>query len=286
MGCTTGAKVLRPDREYILFKNRDFTRESLEDRISLTDKAFGALGLETWDGNDPERDRLSGFSIGFNAHLACCDSNVRTVSGGDNYDKLVQAVVENCTTIKQAVDCVQTLVRDRLFCWANMIVATKQGVAALEVRDHHVEVERNPVCAARANHHVRLGATPDDDDPVTTFTRFQSAHDGLKAAGNLNDVFHLLRSHDPDAQHSICNHATYYDLLRSRQSRAGDRGFYNTVYSYLVHWNEGETTLYVLQGHPCDGIPYTKLPIRFDQTNQINDLSRYPSKFVGKQAVV
>ena len=150
MGCTTGAKVLRPDREFILFKNRDFTRESLEDRVSLTDTAFGALGLETWDGNDPDRDRLSGFSIGFNAHLACCDSNVRTVSGGDNYDKLVQAVVENCTTIKQAVDCVQTLVRDRLYCWANMIVATKQGVAALEVRDHHVEVERNSVCAARA----------------------------------------------------------------------------------------------------------------------------------------
>src|SRR5438045_2032377 len=103
MGCTTGAKVLRPGHEVVLFKNRDFSREHYDDRFSLADTAFGALGLETWDGLDPASDRLSGFSIGFNAHLACCDSNVRTVSGGDNYDKLVQAVVENCTTIDQAI---------------------------------------------------------------------------------------------------------------------------------------------------------------------------------------
>ena len=94
MGCTTGAKVLQAGREFVLFKNRDFKRMNFDDRLSLTDQAFGVLGLETWDAGDSGADRYSGFSIGFNAHLACCDSNVQTVDGGESYDKLVQAVVE------------------------------------------------------------------------------------------------------------------------------------------------------------------------------------------------
>src|SRR5258706_1649332 len=130
IGCTTGAKLLQAGHEFILFKNRDFKRQHFEDRVSLTDTAFGVLGLETWDGDNPDQDRFSGFSIGFNAHLACCDSNVRTVPNGDNYDKFAQAVVENCTTIAQAVDCVRHLARERLFCWANMLVATAESAAA------------------------------------------------------------------------------------------------------------------------------------------------------------
>jgi predicted choloylglycine hydrolase len=263
MGCTTGAKVLRPGHEFVLFKNRDFSREHYDDRFSLTDTAFGALGLETWDASDPDGDRLSGFSIGFNAHLACCDSNVRTVSGGDNYDKLVQAVVENCTTIDQAIVQVRRLAADQLFCWANMIVATAGEIAALEVRDHHVEVERNPSFLARANHHVCLGATPEDDDTDTTPFRYQVAYEGLRTAKRVEDIFTILRSHQPDPQHGICNHSQY-----------------NTVYSYAVHWKDSETTFYVLQGRPCAGGEYVKLPIAFGKTN---DLSRYPSRYALEQ---
>ncbi len=261
IGCTTGAKILRPGHEFVLCKNRDFSRKHYDDHQRLTDTTFGVLGLETWDGTDPDKDRLSGFSIGFNAHLACCDSNVRTVPGGDNYDKLVEAVVENCTTIDQAVDYVRQLVRDQVFCWANMLVATPSGAAALEVRDHHVEVERNPVFAARANHHICLGATPDDDDTTTTQLRYRSMYNGLQQIERLEQVFPLLRSHEPDPQHSICNH-----------------GLYDTVYSYLVHWNEGETTFYVHQGHPCSDGEYVKVPITFGP-GQRNTLSHYPSRY-------
>ncbi|MCC7450142.1 MAG: hypothetical protein IT324_22180 [Anaerolineae bacterium] len=264
IGCTTGTKILRPGQEYVLFKNRDFKRKHFDDHPHLTGTAFGVMGVETWDGDDPAKDRLSGFSIGCNAHLACCDSNVRTVSGGDNYDKLVQAVVETCATIEQAIDCVRQLVRDQVFCWANMLVATPGGVAAIEVRDHHVEVECSPILVARANHHVCLGATPDDDDTTTSQSRYQAMYTGLQHIERLEQVFPLLRSHEPDPQHSICNH-----------------GLYNTVYSYLVHWNEGQTTFYVYQGHPCAGGAYVKVPITFGP-GQANTLSHYPSQYAGQ----
>ena len=258
IGCTTGAKRLRPGNEYILFKNRDFKRQHFEDRVILTNKAFGVLGLETWDGKNPDQDRFSGFSIGFNAHLACCDSNVRTIVNGDNYDKLVQAVVQNCDTVAQAVDCVRQLVSEQLFCWANMLVATVEGVAALEIRDHHVAIERNAEAIARSNHHICLGATPEDDDTTTSVPRFQSVVNGLRRIKTVDDVFPLLRSHEPDPQHSICNH-----------------GVYDTVYSYVIHWKDGKTTFYVAQGHPCQSAKYVKLPINFGQET---NLSSYPSR--------
>jgi hypothetical protein len=263
IGCTTGAKLLRAGHEFILFKNRDFGRKHYDDHISLTDHTFGAIGLETWDGADPDKDRLSGFSIGFNAGLACCDSNVRTVEGGDNYDKLVQAVVEGCTTLDQAEECVRDLVRDQLFCWANMVVATREGTAAIEIRDHHVEVERNPIFVARSNHHICLGATAQDDDTTTTAPRYHTAFKGLQTARNVEDIFALLRSHEPDQQHSVCNH-----------------GLYDTVYSYVVHWNEGVATFYVAQGHPCTG-EYVSIPIILGGDN---DLSRYPSRYAIRPA--
>ncbi len=256
--CTTGAKILRPGREFILFKNRDFRRAHFDDRLTVNDHAFGVLGLETWDGDSPDADRFSGYSIGFNAHLACCDSNVRTVEGGDNYDKLVQAVVEHCATIDEAIAQVRQMASERLYCWANMGVVTPDGVAALEVRGEHVEVERNSVSIARANHHVCLVATPQDDDTMTTEFRYQTAFEGLKTAASLADIFGILRTHHPTCGYGVCNH-----------------GLYETVYSYVVHWNEGETTFYALQGHPCEGGEYVKMSVRF---GQLNDLSRYPSR--------
>ena len=171
-------------------------------------------------------------------------------------DILESAVV--CATLDEAVAQVRQMAAERLYCWANMVVATPDGVAALEVRGGHVEVERNPVFIARANHHICLGATPQYDDTVTTAFRYQTAFDGLRTANSLDDIFTILRSHHPTDGYGVCNH-----------------GLYETVYSYVVHWNEGETTFYALQGDPCEGGAYVKVPV---ELGQANDLSGYPSR--------
>jgi hypothetical protein len=256
--CTTGAKILNYGHEFLLFKNRDFTRAHFEDHVRYDARVFGALGLETWDGDDPTADRFSGFSIGCNALLACCDSNVRMLPCAESYDVLVEYVVEQCVTVDEAIALVAGLAAERCFAWGNLIVATAHEVAALEVRDRHVHITRGAAWAARANHHVSLGVTPDDDDTITSAPRYTAADAGLRGVGQVSDMFPLLRGHTPDPQHSICNH-----------------GVYTTVYSYVIHWQEGKIILYVHQGHPCDGRAYVQLPLTFGAGQ--TDLSVYPS---------
>ena len=255
--CTTGAKVLSPGREFVLFKNRDFKRSQFEDRISLTDTAFGVLGLETHDSLDTSHDRFSGFSIGCNRDLICCDSNVKTVENGTNYDRLVEAVVENTRTVDQSIQCVGDLVERNAYHWANMLVATSSEVAAIEVRDGRIRVERAPQFVARSNHHVCLGANADDDDVTETAIRFELATEGLCKVASLDDVFALVRTHAPGLEYGICRHGTL-----------------ETVYSYVVHWRDGEITFYAYQGHPCEGGEFVKIPIIFGDENS---LSIYPS---------
>jgi hypothetical protein len=260
--CTTGAKILNRGHEFLLFKNRDFTREYFEDRVQYDKRVFGVLGLETWDGGDPTADRFSGFSIGCNALLACCDSNVRMLPGAESYDVLVEHVVEKCVTVDEAVALVAGLAAERRFAWGNLIVATAHEVAALEVRDRHLQVARGQAWVTRTNHHECLGATPDDDDTTTSSYRYTAADAGLSAVGQVSDIFALLRGHTPDPQHSICNH-----------------GVYNTVYSYVIHWRDGAIMFYVHQGHPCDGRAYVHLPLAFGAAQ--TDLCIYPSVQVG-----
>ena len=155
--CTIGAKILSPGGEFVLFKNRDFTRARFEDTFVSDAGYFGVMGVETWDNDGSAADHLSGFSIGFNAHLACCDSNVRSIPDGENYDKLVQAVVEECTSIDEAEALLRDLVRANRYHWANVLVATADEVAAFEVHHQQIEVQRNEVSLVRANHHVCLG---------------------------------------------------------------------------------------------------------------------------------
>jgi hypothetical protein len=173
---------------------------------------------------------------------------------------LVEDIVENCRTVNEAITYVERTVYDRHFSWGNLLVGTAHEVVALEVREHHVEVERSPFLLVRSNHHVCLGATPDDDDRETSALRYQTAHEGLEGVERLNDVFVVLRSHTPDSQRSICNH-----------------GIYDTVYSYVIHWRDGDISLHVHQGHPCDRVPYTCIPFRFGIDT---DLSAYPSAYV------
>lgn len=233
--CTTGVIRLGED-DYLLFKNKDFVRDRFEDRLVIDEEVFGAQGVTTWAGTDPDTDVFSGLSIGANASgLLCCDSNVRTLPEHSNYDDLVEIALREGTDVPSAVAAVRTAVHSRPYLWANLIMIDKGQSASVEIKSSHAEVVPLNGPTARSNHHVVLGANADDDDTITSQRRLESAQRRVESASTLDDVFELQRSHD-DGTTGVCNHSLY-----------------QTVYSYVLRRRNGQTTIYVTQGHPCEG---------------------------------
>ena len=231
--CTTGVLRLGPG-DYLLFKNKDFGRSHFDDRLVLERDVFGVEGITTWAGEDPDVDEFSGFSIGANRHgLLCCDSNVRTVRDHDNYDRLVEIALREGTDVPSAIQAVRQAVSDRPFLWANLVMIDDNQTAAVEVRSSQIEVVLGPDRLGRSNHHVVLGATPSDDDVVTTALRLRSVMRRVEAATTVEDILDLQMSHD-DGSTGICNHLGY-----------------NTVYTYVIRRTGDRTSLYVRQGQPC-----------------------------------
>lgn len=232
--CTTGVLRLGED-DYLLFKNKDFVRDSFDDRVVVDESVFGAQGVTTWAGTDPDADVFSGFSIGANASgLLCCDSNVRTLPEHSNYDELVEVALREGTDVPSAIDAVKAAVEARPYLWANLIMIDATRSASVEIKSGHAEVVPLNGPTARSNHHVVLGANDDDDDTTTTLGRLESAQSRVSAASTLDEVFELQRSHD-HGDTGVCNHSLY-----------------QTVYSYVLRRKDGQTTLYVSQGRPCE----------------------------------
>ena len=231
--CTTG--VLRiGDGDYLLFKNKDFGRTHFDDRLVTDPDVFGVRGVSTWAGTDPDLDEFSGFSIGANEHgLLCCDSNVRTLEGHANYDKLTEIALRRGRDVDSAVAAIQEAAESRPYLWANLIMIDASGAAAVEVRGDRVESVALSGPTARSNHHVDLQPHPDDDDTVTTQKRLASAQQRLDEATGIEDVFALQSAHD-DGDTGICNHQGY-----------------RTVYSYVLRRREDAIALHVAQGQPC-----------------------------------
>ena len=231
--CTAG--VLRTSEdEYVLFKNKDFGRPHFDDRIVCEPDVFGVEGITTWAGDDPDLDQFSGFSIGANADgLLCCDTNVRTLPDHSNYDDLVEIALRQGKNVASAIAAVQRAVEARPHLWGNLIMIDDSSSAALEVRGNRLQVTQADAPLARSNHHVVLGAHPDDDDIVTTQERLASAEARIANAESIEDVFELQASHD-QGDTGICNHALY-----------------QTVYSYVLARRRNEAKLYLLQGRPC-----------------------------------
>jgi len=230
--CTTGA--LRTDTGYLLFKNKDFGRASFEDRLVVEEDVFGIAGVETWAGTDPDLDRFSGFSLGANRHgLLCCDSNVRTVPGL-NYDRLTEIALRGGADVRSGVAAVERAMRRESYVWANLVLIDRADLATVEVRGQQIKATFHPTDrVARSNHHVELGATPEDDDTVTSDPRLRSAARRLRHARQLSDVFEMQQSHDQGGS-GICNHSSY-----------------DTVYSYVFESRGASIYLHVTQGKPC-----------------------------------
>lgn len=261
--CTTGVLRLGDD-DYLLFKNKDFVRHHFDDRLVIEDEVFGAEGVTTWAGTDPGADVFSGFSIGANADgLLCCDSNVRTLSGHSNYDDLVEIALRGGRDVPSAIDAIQSAVRSRPYLWANLIMIDQDQSAALEIKGSHAEVVPLSGPTARSNHHVVLGDNADVDDTETSEHRLRSAQYRVEAAATIDDIFELQRSHD-DGTTGVCNHSLY-----------------QTVYSYVLRHRQGQTSLYVTQGHPCQSTSPRELALpigsRWSVTAEREFRAAYPS---------
>ena len=261
--CTTGAFRLGPE-DYLLFKNKDFGRSSFEDRLVVEPDVFGVSGVTTWAGQDPDRDELSGFSIGANRHgLLACDSNVATLPDHENYDCLVEIALREGHDVSSGVEAVREATAAHPYLWANLVLIDRVSIAAIDVRGHCIEVTEEPDRIARSNHHVVLGAHEHDDDTVTSQRRLESATSRLTTAASVDDIFRLQASHDHGAT-GICNHT-----------------FYETVYAYVLHWRDAKTRLFVTKGHPCRATEPAELELPLGEewtTEAVGHFrARYPS---------
>jgi hypothetical protein len=261
--CTTGFLRLGPD-DYLLFKNKDFGRESFDDRLVLEPDVFGVEGITTWAGTDPDLDRFSGFSIGANSSgLLVCDSNVRTLDDHANYDDLVEIALREGTDVPSGVAAVERAVATRPYLWGNLVLIDRHGQAAIEVRSHQAAVLRPDGPTARSNHHTELGVHPENDDRLTTLDRIASAQERLDRAVSLDDILELLRSHD-QGDTGVCNHLGY-----------------STVYSYVLRHRAGSTTLLVSRGRPCEASALMELDLPIGPARSpgaVDDfLAAYPS---------
>ncbi len=255
--CTTG--VLRlADGSYALFKNKDFGRQHLDDRIWLDDGLFGVLGMTTWAGDDPLLDEYSGFSIAANAHgLLCCDSNVVTLDDHVNYDVMTEVAVREGVDVVSAAAAVRAACAAAPVSWGNLVMIDADSAVSVEIRGSEVEVVPLERAAARSNHHVVLGDHALQEDHATTYLRRAAAQRRVEDATTLADVFELQAAHD-DGGTGICNHAGL-----------------TTVYSYVLHRHAAGTTLHVLQGRPCSGAERVALDIPFGRRPDPDSVARF-----------
>jgi hypothetical protein len=261
--CTTGVRHF-DDGTYALFKNKDFGRVHLDDRIRLDADVFGVLGMTTWAGDDPAHDQYSGLSIGANRHgLLCCDSNVVTLPGHVNYDEMTEVALTEGTDVASAAEAVAAACRRSPVSWGNLVLIDATSAASVEIRGDTALVVPLDGPTARSNHHVHLGDHDLQQDTATTGLRMAAAQRRLSAATGLREIFELQRAHD-DGDTGICNHS---DL--------------NTVYSYVLHRDATTTTLHVVQGSPCSGAPRVQLEIpfgdRYRPSAVAEFMGRYPS---------
>ncbi len=242
--CTIGALRLNAN-EYFLFKNKDFVRDSFEDQLITSQEIVGIKGVSTWANVDSQPDHFSGISIGANQYgLFCCDANVREEpKSGLNYDLLTEVALREGKDVDSAISAVDEAVKRHSYWCANLILISNESVAAIEVHGDEIKVERSSDRLTRTNHHLLFSPSDLDADRVTSQSRLSSSQRRLASAGSIEDILSLQSSHDHEGT-GICNHSLY-----------------QTVYSYVLHFNHGSMSMAVKKGRPCDAGTYNYLDL-------------------------
>ncbi len=245
--CTIGGIHIAQD-EYILFKNKDFSRSSFEDRIISNQNIWGPEGLETF-AEDPKIDDVySGFSIGANKYgLFAADAHVNITSDkANNYDILVQIALEQGKDIETALTALQSYTKQNESWWGNIVLVDASGAVALEVRGKTLRIERSTSKIHRTNHQHLHG--PDnglENNNSSSYGRFEWARNHLEDAKSIIDLKKMLASHNTKLSNGtptgICNHT-----------------YSQTVCSYLLHYKAGKIILHHLTGFPCQVSHYNE----------------------------
>lgn len=228
----------------------------------IREGVFAIGGTESWGDKSVDAAVFSGFSIAVNSSgMACCDSNVRMKPGAKNYDILTQKIVEKCRSIDDAVNVVKKAVHSQRYSWGNIVVATRDEVAAFQAADS-LKVFRHSVQTVRTNHHIAQGRRPVIyDGAVGSVERYEVARHLLRKVEDPGSIFDLLRSHEHGLNTlSICSH-----------------GRLNTVYGYVVHVKKDRVVFHVCKGNPCVG-NFVALSLNFDDEESLCKVAQaYPS---------
>ncbi|MFW9808662.1 MAG: carcinine hydrolase/isopenicillin-N N-acyltransferase family protein [Candidatus Thorarchaeota archaeon] len=264
-GCTAGAKIIG-DRLYLL-KNRDLIWGGFRDSIVIDSEVFFVTGVNVGDGE------LCGASFGFNRHgFACCNTTVLITSNAA-YDPLLERVLRETKTIREAFELVEAdLESGNRYQWCNFVLASPNGVGAIEIGDGVAVLEEDPRLITRTNHHLILPtadilnraslAEREAGGPISTSrSRRQEAAKLLEDATSFMDMTQLLSTHSEGRGFdSICRHRSPNPQL--------DPYLGETVYSYIAEISGIDSDRYefrmkVAAGNPCSST-YDEFSIDFD----------------------
>ncbi|NHJ13465.1 MAG: hypothetical protein EAX95_07295 [Candidatus Thorarchaeota archaeon] len=265
--CTLAAK--RVGWRYFLLKNRDLTYPDFQDRLVFDEQIFAVKGVHIGAGVD------IGVSIGLNRKgLAGCSA---TVLANENlpYDILLERILRECTTIDDAFLLVQNdLEVGHTYQWCNFVLATLEGVAAIEIGEGTCDLEKNSDAISRTNHHLRLATTDqvkaasseerEAAGPLyTSQARRQRASKMLNLAKTLGDMIEILSSHsDSRGFDSICRHWS---------SDPSNQYLGETSYGYILEVEGAKDSsnldmrIHVSKGNPCSST-FKEVLIDFDST--------------------
>lgn len=144
-------------------------------------------------------------------------------------------------------DAIQAVRRAQRAIPANIILATPQGPADLEVTTDNVHILRDDQLVVHTNHclHPDLVAiNADFPDLIESTPRKARIEKLLGPAHSLSveDMQEALRDHD-NHPHSICRHANDHP----------ETGYWVSVFSVLIEADQGK--MHVSRGNPCE-TPY------------------------------
>jgi len=278
-GCTAFAKII--GNRYLIAKNRDLIWTDFTSSVLFEDDVFYICGV------DVSNAKPCGANFGVNRWgLSACNTTV-LATPDPPYDTLLERVLRESKTIEEAFNLVRTDMQSGArYQWCNFVLASPQGVGAIEIGDGVCVLEQDYSMIARTNHHLLLPTTNilkkastserEAGGPLASSQRRrQDAARLLKDASSLSDIIQLLSSHSSSRGFdSICRHRS--------DSNIANPYLGETVYSYTLEVSgltssDLEFRLSVTPGNPCCGT-YKEFVIDFNASAEKKEqlVMRFP----------